>query len=117
MLNAAEQLAKYKEEKAYVCQGDPLDEANFPSFKQWRVDYVREYQEAHQTVDVALADRMMEAVQAEADSELEIAFETALEAELEDQEEYDEMTDETTTTEIVTDRNGNVTSRIGAGRP
>lgn len=88
MLNNAELLAKYKEEKDLVCQGDPLEEHRFPTFRAWKVDYVREYLETHQTVSVELADKIMEAAQTEADVELLLATISSKEK---------DMTDETTT--------------------
>lgn len=88
MLNNAELLSKYKEEKNLVCQGDPLEEHRFPTFRAWKVDYVREYLETHQTVSVELADKIMEAAQTEADVELLLATINS---------EETKMTDETTT--------------------
>jgi len=88
MLDLAQLLLKYKEEKGIVCGGDPLEEARFLSFKQWKVEYVQQYVETHRTVSVDIADKMMEDAQHEADVELAAMAANPQEKQL--------MTDETT---------------------
>lgn len=73
MKSNIELLSQYKEEKALVV-GDVESRTGlepFPTFKEWKVKYIEEYQATHRTVDVKKADEIMEAAVAEADAELE----------------------------------------------
>jgi len=61
-------LDQYKEEKSLIV-GDDLFET-FPTFREWKGEYVREYVQTHRTVPVDLADILMDHIQRQADVEL-----------------------------------------------
>lgn len=61
-------LKQYRQEKNLIV-GDDLFE-NFPTFQEWKREYVEEYNQTHQTVPVVLADKMMDHIVTEADVEL-----------------------------------------------
>ncbi len=90
-------LNQYKEEKALVIgsEEERTGLEDFPTFKEWKAEYVKEYNETHVTVDVEDADAHFDQIVDEADEELE-----ALAAELSDDdvppEEEDEVTEEAT---------------------
>lgn len=88
-------LNDYKAEKALVIGGpdERTGLEDFPSFKEWKADYVKEYNETHQTVSVEEADAMFDAAVEEAENELE-----AMAVEFDDEStetEDDEMEDVT----------------------
>lgn len=65
MLTNNELLELYRMEKRDL--DDPLYGPPFPSFREWKQQYVVEYRQTHITVSVDLADQMMEDVLTEAD--------------------------------------------------
>lgn len=90
-------LNQYKEEKALVIgsEEERTGLEDFPTFKEWKAEYVKEYNETHVTVDVEDADAHFDQIVDEADEELE-----ALAAELSDddvppEEEDEDMTEAT----------------------
>lgn len=73
MLNNIDLLNLYKEEKTLVI-GRPevrtgLEE--FPSFAEWKEEYIREYNETHETVDINEADARAEAAIEEAEKAID----------------------------------------------
>lgn len=67
MKNVVDMLEQYKDEKAFVTGGCPLEEAKFERFASWRSVYEQEYDETHRTVSVQEADLLVEQAQKECD--------------------------------------------------
>lgn len=115
MLTNNELLELYRMEKRDL--DDPLYGPPFPSFREWKHQYMVEYRATHITVSVDLADQMMEDVLTEADQWLVDATNeevdkmtdvNAVETVAPDVRAYSELTDE--------ERNA-VSQRVAAGRP
>lgn len=71
MLSVPELLQMYKEEKAAIV--DPIFGGEFPTFPEWKAEYVKEYNENHVTVTVKEADRHFDdLVDALEDAEAEV---------------------------------------------
>lgn len=100
MKSNAELLKLYTEEKDLVIgtkeSRTGLEE--FPSFGEWKQEYVREYDETHQTVDVKEADAMFDReVEMVEDELVNLVTELATENET-NPDEDDDMTNEATNT-------------------
>ena len=65
MLNNAYLLELYREEKALIIGEEPTGLEPFPSFREWKSEYRREYNETHKTVSIKEADRLAEEAQAD----------------------------------------------------
>ena len=112
MKSNADLLEQYKEEKALVI-GDTDERTgleDFPSFQEWKAEYVREYNDTHETVTIDEADARADAAVDEAEAELAAvveALQTEIEAELAAEEENtpdeeNEMSETETTNESTT---------------
>lgn len=95
MISDIDLLNRYKEEKALVI-GSVEERTGlepFPTWKEWKAEYVKEYNETHVTVDVKEADAIMDAAVEEAEEELD-AMVDEFDSETETEEE-DDMSDAT----------------------
>lgn len=95
MRSNLELLEMYKEEKALIIGGPEVRTGleDFPSFGEWKSDYLADYQSTHQTVSVEEADAQFDAIVEEAENELETLVIEITDDETET-EEVNDMTDE-----------------------
>lgn len=114
MKSDIELLEMYKEEKALVI-GSPSERTGlepFPSFKEWKAEYVKEYAETHDIDNPMTMEEAVAAIEAELGNELigdDLLDEEDLEAAkavVQPTEEEDEMTEAATeaATEAVTEK-------------
>lgn len=121
MKSNLELLNMYKEEKNHVIGRPEVRTGleDFPTFGEWKAEYVHEYNETHETVSVEEADARFEA---EVDSEVDpledelvnMVAEMVTENETNPKEES-EMTDETNAATVEAD--ANVTETAPAEKP
>lgn len=69
MKTEIEMKQMYFEEKNMVTGGHALEDHLFPSYQQWKVDYLKEYHQTHVTVSSEQADDIIEQAIKEADDQ------------------------------------------------
>ncbi len=97
MLNTVDLLNKYKDEKALVIgsEAERTGLEDFPSWKEWKAEYEKEWAECHVTVDIEDADAYFDAIAEAAEEELgDTEFEATAEESDEDEEEVVETAPE-----------------------
>ncbi len=78
MISGIDLFNRYKEEKALVIgsEEERTGLEDYPEYSEWKAQYVVEYNETHQVVDVKEADAIFDAMVDDAEAELEgVSFE------------------------------------------